>query len=463
LSIFVLISLSIIRAFLPLFGSFFVLIITPAIYLTFRKLLGFNGAFGFLLIFVIIVLDTYFLIFNFIQYFYPDLESFVPLFINFFSRYLFPRLSIDTTFPNPLLISLLMGLNVFLFLSVMGSSQVVYSQLDGLARKLDWRRRLSDRFKCEACGGKMERLSTPELENYLSPPQQVALSWESLECFAWRCPDCQSESHLPSIHLRSYVHRKTSRGEDIEFEDCPICQEATWIKRQIVAEEPTWSRKGQKVIRRECAYCDHTEEERISIAVKPLPKNVLLLNPSAMRTDFTFDFVGEVLGELDRPVHCQHCLNEMTLTSSVFCELSLNPKEAIAIQIGSLQVKAFHCEYHGQSPSESHLCFYRCQGDYFKYCPTCEEVTIKIENTTITPATTTSPGRGCRYERCHSCGVYQEAYYEIPKLPEPQSTRRQSSRNSDNDHSSSWNNSDNSSSSDFGGGSSDGGGAGGDW
>ena len=463
-SILMIVAIAVARPILPLFGSFGILLVFPAFYLLARQCLGFDGAFGVLAIVAILCLVGYATVFNFLQQFNPNLQSFIPPIIDFFSRSLLPKFGLDAIFPNPLLVAIFTGLNVFLFLGVMGSPQTIQHYLEWLTRRWNRQGRFPEQFICERCGAGMERLLSPVLEDYVSSPQQVAMALGSLDCFAWQCPTCRPTLAPPNIHLRGYVSRYSSTGDKLEFLDCPICEEATLVKSDVILREPTWSRSGEKVIHCECACCAHTEERHIALAAKPLPNNVLLLSPHRIRSEFTFDLLSEVLGELDRPIHCQNCSNEMSTTPTEFWEPSLTATEAIAHRIGSLCIRAVYCEDCGQLPTDSHLCFYRCQGDGFQYCSTCDEITMTIEQHIITEPTTDHPGRGCHYQQCHSCGIYQEDYYEIPPLPKRRSSNRDDDGHwGDNDNSSSsWGGGD-SSSNDFGGGSSDGGGAGGDW
>ena len=467
LSVFVLIFLVIIRPFLPFLGSFVVLVVIPAFLIILRKIFGFDGGFGCLFISGIIFLVLFFMLFNFIQDLNPSLAPVLSIPIDYtYEASPFDHINFfGIIFPNPLLVSIFMGLNLFLFLSVMVSPTGARRFLTRFLKRRHRRDRGNSVFVCSQCGDGMELIWGRALEDYLNSPQQVALALGSLECFAWKCNSCHQHLPPPGIHLLGYLHRTSSSGDRLQFEDCPYCLEATLVRSEIIIEKPTWSTRGTKLIRHECSCCDYRKEEEISMSVKPLPAEALLISPRATRSEFQFDEIGKLSGELERPVHCQDCSNEMTPTPQEDWNLSLTPEQEVAQHIGGLKIKAYHCENCGQLPTESHICLYRHQGDSFKKCPTCDEITMTVHERTIVSSGPNRPGRGSRYERCHCCGLEAEEYYEIPPRP---STSRRSSRDDSSsswggdDSSGSWG-SDNSSSSDFGGGGSDGDGAGGDW
>ena len=100
-SILMIVAIAIARPILPLFGSFGILLVFPAFYLLARQCLWFDGAFGVLAIVAILCLVGYATVFNFLQQFNPNLQSFIPPIIDFFSRSLLPKFGLDAIFHNP--------------------------------------------------------------------------------------------------------------------------------------------------------------------------------------------------------------------------------------------------------------------------------------------------------------------------------------------------------------------------
>ncbi len=180
-SIFALIILSIIRSLLPLLGSFTILLVIPAI-----LLLCITPKIGCLASFIAI-----------------------PMLITsaLAERYFL-------TFPNPLLISIFVGLDLALLLNILISPHDFKKLLDKLASYLGFVQGNYSPFPCQNCGASMESIDNSNIDDYLSYPQQVAHSIDSLQYFAWRCPQCHPHLPSPGIHLRGYIQERAHNNSD---------------------------------------------------------------------------------------------------------------------------------------------------------------------------------------------------------------------------------------------------------
>lgn len=232
-SILVIFALSAIRYFLPFVGSFTILLVIPAI------LMGCSG-FGCLGLFLAIpiliisaIAERYFLL-----------------------------------FPNSLLVACFFGLDIALLLLMLVPTDLIKHLLNEFTQRLGIVQAHDLPFPCQKCGASMEYIDSSKIDSYLSCPQQVARSLDSMQYFAWRCPQCyQSES---AIHLRGYIQNKRYNNSRTWFEDCPTCQERTMVCCKTLASKSTSEFAGIKVdnknfnVERKCACCNLVDSRMTS-------------------------------------------------------------------------------------------------------------------------------------------------------------------------------------------------------
>ena len=226
-SILIVFALSAIRYFLPLVGSFTILLVIPAI-----LMLCITDEVGCWALFLSIpllitsaIVERYFLV-----------------------------------FPNSLLVGCFIGLDFALFLNVLLSADQVKQLLDKVFLRFGIAPTNYPSFPCQNCGNSMEYIDSSEIDSYLSYPQQIARSIDSMQYFAWYCPQCYQSA--PAIHLRGYIHSKRYNNSGTWFEDCPTCHELTMVCSQTLATESISNWAGIKVkhqkfnVERECACCN---------------------------------------------------------------------------------------------------------------------------------------------------------------------------------------------------------------
>lgn len=148
-------------------------------------------------------------------------------------------------------------------------------------------------------------------------------------------------------------------------------------------------------------------------------------------------------------VYCNKCQQPMKKLDSDAVRSHLSKPQQVAQDIGSVKYEIWQCT--NCSPQlmgeKIHLRDCVLAGDRFSTCPTCQELTMKIESKVLEPATQYREGRRVVTYSCQCCPYSREVDEIIPRLPPPPPP---SSSYTDGGGS-------------FGGGDSGGGGAGGSW
>ncbi len=224
-SIFIIFALGAMRSVLPFVGSFTILLVVPAL-LAIRPMIGCLAPFIAIPVLIVSAIAE---------------------------RYLF-------VFSNYLLISCFFGLDVVLLLLILVSPHNINRLLNELSQRLAIAKANNIPFPCKVCGSSMEYINSSEIDNYLSYPQQVARSIDSMQYLAWRCPQCYQS--VPTINLRGYIQSRGRNKSGHWFEDCPTCQERTMVCRQTLTTESNSKFAGIKVksknfnVERNCACCN---------------------------------------------------------------------------------------------------------------------------------------------------------------------------------------------------------------
>lgn len=232
-SMLIIFALSAIRYFLPLLGSFTILLVIPAILILAPAM----GCFSFLAVPTLIILSAI-------------AEHFILI------------------FPNSLAVSGFFSLDVSLIILILIPFDQVKNLLDELSMRLGITQENNLPFPCQKCGCSMEYINRSEIDNYLSHPQQVARSIDSMEYIGFRCPQCyQLES---AIHLRGYLQNKGHKQSGSWFETCPTCQEQTMICTKNLIKEYPSKFAGTNVnnkdfkVERKCACCGLVDSHNAS-------------------------------------------------------------------------------------------------------------------------------------------------------------------------------------------------------
>ncbi|MGK7932641.1 MAG: hypothetical protein AB4041_14590 [Microcystaceae cyanobacterium] len=227
-SIFVIFILSLLRYLLPLIGSFTILLVIPAILITCRL----NGCLGSFLAIPLLIISAI-------------MEQYVIV------------------FPNSLLVASFFSFDTaFLFLILINPEQIKHV-LHQLLQQFNIAHPNNIPFPCQRCGSGMEYIEHSEIDNYLSEPQQIAHSLDSMHYLAWHCPQCYPSKSV--IHLRGYIERRKRYPSENWFEDCPTCHERTMICHKTFTTESTSHFAGITIhnktfnIERTCPCCNLTD------------------------------------------------------------------------------------------------------------------------------------------------------------------------------------------------------------
>ena len=170
-SVFILFAFSLIRYLLPLVGSFTILLVIPAILmLCVTESIGCWATFlAIPLLITSAIVERYFLV-----------------------------------FPNSLLIACFVGLDLALFLNVLSSAHQVKNLVDYIFLRFGISTTNYPPFPCRNCGTSMEYIESSEIDSYLSYPQQVARSLDSMQYLAWYCPQ-----YLQFIYVVTFTAKDT--------------------------------------------------------------------------------------------------------------------------------------------------------------------------------------------------------------------------------------------------------------
>lgn len=157
-------------------------------------------------------------------------------------------------------------------------------------------------------------------------------------------------------------------------------------------------------------------------------------------------------------VVCQSCERPLQLLSGSQLKPYLSQPAQVEIQLQTKFYEGWRCTHCSpnadQNSSNIHLWSQLLGKRGFVDCPTCEALTVAVEDVTLEAATTRSSGWAKTIGQCHCCSHRSEHEYVIPRI---------SSSSSSSSSYGSSSSSSSSSGSSFGGGSSGGGGAGGSW
>jgi uncharacterized protein len=114
---------------------------------------------------------------------------------------------------------------------------------------------------CAQCRKAMLKVSSKEVQPFLSEIEQSAQHLRSVKFIGWQCAtNCQG-SALENIHVRAYI------WNDKAYNFCQHCQELT-IKRTVeVLEKATKHKKGKCWVEETCECCSYHQarEETISL------------------------------------------------------------------------------------------------------------------------------------------------------------------------------------------------------
>lgn len=113
------------------------------------------------------------------------------------------------------------------------------------------------KLNCSKCQQLMEQIDDVSLSSYLTESEKIAQKIGSLSFQGWRCLNCQTNSNVRGIHIRSYI---TSDKSDRKFKNCPNCQELTIEIISKVTKKPTSKIEGQRLITEKCHCCFNREE-----------------------------------------------------------------------------------------------------------------------------------------------------------------------------------------------------------
>ena len=92
----------------------------------------------------------------------------------------------------------------------------------------------------------MHLVDSEELNNFLTPPQQVAKKIKSVAFQGWKCDE-------NNIHLCRKVL-------DYRYKECPSCQELTVETTTETVAEATTAKRGLEIITDKCHCCDYQKQ-----------------------------------------------------------------------------------------------------------------------------------------------------------------------------------------------------------
>ena len=120
-------------------------------------------------------------------------------------------------------------------------------------------------------------------------------------------------------------------------------------------------------------------------------------------------------------LHCAICQQPLKLLDLTEVLPYLSETERIAQDIGSINFQGWQCPNCCSSLSKPafHIRANVSSSQQYESCPTCQELTMKQQETILQPATQYQEGKRRIISICQCCGYCQEREEIIPRLPLP--------------------------------------------
>ena len=145
------------------------------------------------------------------------------------------------------------GLFVSLFVSSRNKSRRVLINPSKAVTHLD--RQDSRNICCAECKQPMKKVGNLELTEV----QQVARKIGSVSYRGYKCSDCSSSNSLQPYTLLAYASYSS------RYQECPKCQELTVTRTEEILRQPSYTNKGERIVKDTCQCCEYVRETTESL------------------------------------------------------------------------------------------------------------------------------------------------------------------------------------------------------